>query len=100
MNIEAQPNGNDCGALSLACVTGLVHGCDPVLCSWDVPKMRHLLEKGHLDRFPCTGQRRVRFSKSVKEELYCSCCMPNDKAIAMIYCDHCKRWYAIAIHLQ
>ena len=57
----------------------------------NVPKCIGFLRKGHLDHFPCTGQRHVgfgrRITKSVKEELYCSCCMPNDRAIAMIYCD-------------
>ena len=88
------------GYYSLSCATELVHGCklcDPVLCSWDVPKMRqHLLdssEKGHLNRLPCTGPRCVRFGRRITKSVYCSCRMPNDRAMAMIYCDHCVGIY-------
>ena len=101
MNIQTQPNANDCGVFAIACATELVHGCDPVLCNWEILKMRqHLLislEKGYLDRFPCTKKRRVPFGsrvrKSVKEVLYCSCRMPNDKSKAMICCDQCQKWF-------
>ena len=57
-----KPNLNDCGLFALACATELVHGCDPVLCSFNNASMRpHLmacLEAGHISRFPCTKRRR------------------------------------------
>ena len=40
MNIQSQPNGNDCGLFALACATELVHGDDPHLCNWDLTRMR------------------------------------------------------------
>ena len=101
MNIQMQPNSNDCGIFALACATELVHGFDPILCNWDVPKMRqHLLtslENGFITRFPCTKERHVPFGSRVKkftkEVLYCTCRMPNDKIKAMICCDQCRKWY-------
>ena len=35
MNIQTQPNLNDCGLFALACATELFHGFDPVLCSFN-----------------------------------------------------------------
>ena len=101
MNIQPQTNGNDCGLFAVACATELVHGFDPVSCHWDTPKMRqHLLvslEKGYLDRFPCIKRKRTRFGcrvrKSIKETLYCTCRMPNDKSKPMIFCDQCRKWF-------
>ena len=101
MNIQGQPNGYDCGMFAIACATELVHGYDPVFCNWDVPRMRqHLLtslEKGFLDRFPCSRRRRValggRVRKSVREPLYCSCRLPNDRSKPMICCDQCQKWF-------
>ena len=80
MNIQSQPNSYDCGVFAIACATELVHGCEPVLCNWDISKMReHLLvslEMGYLDRFPCTKKRRVplgsRVRESTKEILFCT----------------------------
>ena len=101
MNIQPQPNLNDCGLFALACATELVHGFDPVLCYFDCAAMRlHLLtclETGHLNRFPCIKQRRVplgsRIRKSSKEPIYCICRMPNDKIKPIISCDQCMKWF-------
>lgn len=96
MNIQLQPNNNNCGLFALACATELVHKCDPVLCNWDnILKMRqHLLvslENSCIICFPSTKQRRTklgnRVRKSTKETVYCSCHMPNDKCKPMITCD-------------
>ena len=69
MNIQPQPNSYDCGVFAIACATELVHGCEPVLCNWDISKTQnwdiskmgeHLLvslEMGFLDCFPCTKKR-------------------------------------------
>ena len=35
--------------------------------------------------------KRVR--KSIKENVYCDCMMPNDKDKPMIQCDFCKKWF-------
>ena len=103
MNIQTQPNLNDCGLFALACATELVHGCDPVFCSFNNASMRpHLmacLEAGHISRFPCTKRRRVPFGsrsrvrKTYKESIYCNCRMPNDKSKPMIRCDQCRKWF-------
>ena len=51
--------------------TELVHGHDPVICSFDCAAMRsHLLaslEAGHVDQFPCTKIRRVPFGSRVRK---------------------------------
>ena len=56
MNVHSQPNLTDCGLFALAFATELVHGEDPVLCSFDCSAMRlHLLqclEAGFVERFP------------------------------------------------
>ena len=87
MNIQSQPNGNDCGLFALACATELVHGYDPLLCNWDLTRMRmHLLmslESSYMGRFPCIKQRRVPFGsrvrKSSRETLCCSCRMRKEQ---------------------
>ena len=101
MNIQGQPNGNDCGLYAIACAAELVTGHDPVLCQWDCKQMRsHLLrclEAGRIDRFPTTKQRRIplgsRVRISEKETLYCICQMPNDKRQEMTECCRCFLWY-------
>ena len=101
MNIQPQPNLNDCGFFALACARELVHGFDPVFRYFDCAAMRpHLLtclETGHLNRFPCIKQRWVplgcRVMKSSKEPIYCICRMPNDKTKPMISCDQCMKWF-------
>ena len=99
MNIQTQPNLNDCGLFALACATELVHGFDPVLCSFNTASMRpHLLaclEAGYISRFPCIKRRRVLFGsrvrKTCKESIYCICRKPNDKSKPMIRCDQCRK---------
>ena len=102
INIEGQRNTFDCGVLAIASATELAHGQDPVLCSWDTSRVMrdHLLsclENGHMTRFPTTRRRRVglgkRVRKSIKENVYCDCMMPNDKDKPMIQCDFCKKWF-------
>ena len=86
MNIQNQPNLDDCGFYAIACATELTHGHDPVMCKFDNAAMRsHLiscLEAGYLERFPCKGVRRVPFGSRVRkftrELIYCICRMPND----------------------
>ena len=71
MNIQPQCNQHDCGLFALACATELVHGCDPTVCHWDVPKMIHhllcCLEKGKIDRFPIK-KRRVPLGMKVRNK--------------------------------
>lgn len=101
INVQGQPNSYDCGVFALACATELAHGTDPVLCRWDGERMRqHLiqcLESGYLTHFPTLGKRRVplgmRVRKSIVEDIYCVCRMPNDLTRAMIKCKNCKKWY-------
>lgn len=101
MNVHSQPNLTDCGLFALAFATELVHGEDPVLCSFDCSAMRlHLLqclEAGFVERFPRKKLRRVPFGSRVKkpsrEPIFCTCRMPNNKEKAMIECNNCKKWY-------
>ena len=69
MNIQAQPNLNDCGLYAIACATEITHGHDPVLCAFNNAAMRsHLiscLETGYIERFPCKKIRRVPFGSRV-----------------------------------
>ena len=102
VNVMAQPNSNDCGLFALANATAIVHKVEPCLCQWDVQKLRfHLLsclEDGKLTPFP-HEPRKVSFERkilrTVKEEVYCVCRMPNDPdiVIAMIRCNTCKELY-------
>lgn len=101
MNCCCQPNLNDCGVYAIACATELALGKDPLLCSWAEQNMRsHLkmcLEMKKMVRFPTTRTRRVRFGtrfrKSVVEEVFCICRLPNDKCKPMIQCGNCRKWY-------
>ena len=101
MNIQSQPNGNDCGLYALACAAELAEGHDPVLCQWDCAQMRphllHCLEEGRIHRFPTTKLRRIplgsRVRVSKKEAIYCICRMPNDKSQEMTECCRCFLWY-------
>ena len=101
MNVHTQPNLTDCGLFAIAFATELVFGQDPVLSFFDCASMRpHLmqcLEAGVFERFPCKKQRRVPFGSRVrvthKVDVFCSCCMPNDKDKAMIKCENCRKWY-------
>ena len=101
MNIQRQSNSSDCGLFVIACATELVHGCDPVLCMWDCSQMRvhllHCLEEKQMCRFPCTKRRRVplgsRVKKSIREQIYCLCRMPNDKTMGMTECTRCLKWF-------
>jgi hypothetical protein len=101
MNVHAQPNLTDCGLFAVAFATELVYGKDPVLCNFDCAAMRlhllEILEAGVVQRFPCTKQRRVpigsRVRKTIREQIFCQCRMPNNKDKAMIECSNCKKWY-------
>ena len=101
MNVQAQPNGYDCGVFALACATEIAHGCDPVVCCWDVDRMRHhlltCLERGEMLRFPTSQRRNIRLGtrirKTYKEEIFCSCRMLNDESREMIACDSCQKWF-------
>ena len=103
INVETQPNSYDCGVLSIANATELALGKDPVLCCWDIRKIRqHLkvcLEEGVMKRFPTLGRRRIPLGAGVRhtvlEKVYCipACRMPNDKNKAMIFCDKCHGWF-------
>ena len=100
VNIMLQPNGSDCGVFAIACATGLAHGSDPAMCSWETGEMRshllHCLENSMLTEFPYK-QRRVplgsRIKKSISEEIYCTCRTINDVKRPMIQCDNCRRYY-------
>ena len=101
MNIQGQSNSYDCGVFALSCATELAHGGDPVLCRWNISCMRgHLiqcLEEGNMKCFPKLERRRVplgmRVRKSIVDNIYCICRMPNNKTRAMIQCVSCMKWY-------
>ena len=40
MNMQAQPNCNDCGLFAVATATALAFNVDPLLCHFDGPRMR------------------------------------------------------------
>ena len=68
MNVSPQTNAH--GVYAIAFATELVHGADPVPCSWDVEQMRehliHCLESGLMTRFPqLTNKRTNGVSASV-----------------------------------
>ena len=101
VNTQHQTNDSDCGLFAIAFTTEIINHKSPALCEFDVNQMRpHLikcLKAGFLSRFPLKKVRRVpmgrRVQKSIAEKLYCSCHMPNDKKMAMIYCDRCTTWF-------
>ena len=102
MNIEGQPNSSDCGIYAIACATELINGYDPVAVKWNTTRLReHLLsclDNNAMTRFPNEGQRRGfgpqrRIIKRIKEQIYCTCRMVNDKTREMIKCCNCLKWY-------
>ena len=101
MNIQTQTNSSDCGVFALAAAVELVEGHNPVVCYWDCTRMRsHLLQclmEGRMIRFPLIKQRHIRFGQSIRksevEKIYCLCRMPNDKALQMVECTRCLKWY-------
>ena len=101
VNVQRQPNSSDCGLFAIANATELAHGRDPLLCTWNTCQMReHLfscIERGKMEQFPLMRPRRIpvgkSYKKSVVENIYCTCRLPNDPTIAMICCDECGKWY-------
>ena len=101
VNVQRQPNSSDCGLFAIANATELAHGRDPLLCMWDACQMReHLfncLEIRKIEQFPLICPRRIPVGKHIKktlvENIYCICRMPNDPTKAMILCDKCSKWY-------
>lgn len=101
MNVQAQPNGYDCGVYAIANATELTYGCDPVVCVWKSEDMRsHLLDSlqsGKVTRFPRVRERRImlgtRVCKTVTDKVLCICRMINDKTRPMIECERCLQWY-------
>ena len=101
MNVQAQPNGYDCGVYAIANATELAYGCDPVVCVWKSEDMRsHLLDSlqsGKVTRFPRVREQRImlgtRVRKTVTGKVLCICRMINDKTRPMIECEHCLQWY-------
>ena len=103
-NTQHQTNSSDCGLFAIAFATELVHSQSPVLCEFNTSMMRnHLLiclQNGVFTRFPLKKVRRVpmgsKVRKSIKELIYCSCRMPNDKKLSMVRCDGCAQWFHYA----
>ncbi len=104
MNVEGQRNTSDCGIYAIAYGTHLAQGETPTLCHWRHDEMRnHLkscLEVGEISLFPARGNRLIRSSrrilKTVIEQIYCYCRMPNDKSKSMVQCSQCCQWYHLA----
>ena len=50
-----------------------------------------------MEQFPLMRPRCIpvgkSYKKSVIENIYCTCRIPNDPTIAMICCDECGKWY-------
>ena len=61
------------------------------------PHLVKCLTEGEMTRFPCIKQRRVTFGRRVRlferEELYCTCRLPNDVNREMIECTSCRKWF-------
>ena len=98
MNVQPQDNGNDCGLFAIAYATELANRHDPTRCHWSTGSLRsHLLscfEKQSMSQFPVEKERMSnRTRKSIKEDIFCVCRMPNDKDRPMIRCDNCHQWY-------
>ena len=102
MNIQMQENLNDCGLYAIACATELVYKRDPCRAHFQANKLRsHLiecLEKAKIVPFPLKRERRIglagRIRKSVQENVYCCCWIPNyDKKLAMVCCSTCSEWF-------
>ena len=103
MNMQAQPNCNDCGLFAVATATALAFNVDPLLCHFDGPRMRtHLktcLVNSKFTLFPTSKARRVPLGRRVLNtstiELYCTCRMPWNKVTSppMILCKECMVWF-------
>ena len=101
MNVQAQPNGYDCGVYAIACATELAYGYDPVVSVWKDEVMRnHLLEcleSGKLTRFPRLRERRIMLGTRVRKtqtvEVLCICRTMNEKTRPMIECESCLKWF-------
>ena len=87
--------------IALAYATELAFGNDPLRCHWDHERMRfHLqqcLESGEMCRFPCSDVRHIRLGtrviKSIPEDIFCICRLPNEKNKSMIECESCRKWF-------
>ena len=101
VNIQRQPNINDCGLFALAVATDLVHYQDPQKHSYVISSMRpHLvkcIENGEVALFHRQRERRVpsvyKYNKVYLEAIYCVCRTINDKTKAMIKCSICDWWF-------
>lgn len=115
INVQVQPNVNDCGLFSLAFSTALCAGQyiyfiviislsriylrtgrDPHNLNFDSTKMRpHLLEcleKGEIQPFPCKQvQRMERIKRRDKISIFCKC--RTQEGGEMLECCSCTEWF-------
>jgi len=66
MNIMRQPNGHDCGLLSIAAITDIALGFNLAKCVWDLNKMRrHLITCFERERKKWRGSHIIRKENSI-----------------------------------
>ena len=98
LDIGKQSNSSDCGVFAIAFAFDICSGNDPCSVRFDHKSMRlHLakcLEDCKFTRFPTLGERNSSQIKCIqKEELHCSCRLPEQSGDEMAECDSCKVWY-------
>ena len=99
-SVQQQQGLHDCGLFAIAFSVEVCKGNDASGIVFNQGKMRkHLqacLENGFMSLFPKAKNRKgANFSeeRTVVEELYCICRMPEMFDERMISCDKCNKWY-------
>lgn len=100
MNTSKQSGTVDCGLYSIATMTSLALGKDPVGIVFQKeelrPYLRHIMESEKITEFPIVQKRKVK-SRIVRTEVcavYCLCRMPYSGS-CMVCCDSCDNWFHI-----
>ena len=98
MDVGKQSNSSDCGVFAIAFAFDICSGEDPCSVRFDHKLIRqHLakcLENCRLSRFPTLGKRKSSHIQHIqREELHCSCRLPEEPGDEMAECDSCKVWY-------
>lgn len=97
MNVDRQPNLNDCGVYAIAFATSLLYGEDPTELHYDILCLRkhfkQCIDKCVMTPFPSTVKYRCPTTLfEIKTDIYCNCRCPDDAKL-MIQCDKCQQWY-------
>jgi len=94
MNIQQQPNGNDCGLYAVAFATALVYGQDPT--EEDYCDLRsyflNCMLSHCLTQFPSSVVYRKPKVLQMIEPSFCSCGRGDDGRL-MIECKSCGEWF-------